>query len=748
MRNLKEHIIAVAIKNRRFSATVILLATIFFAYQLKDIRVDNNAAHAIPDTLAQMLDVKKLQAKFDLPYSILLMTQFDDSDTTPLNERIKIVGDWADKFSQIEIGGIKGLESIAHVGALKVPVKGGMIGIKTAAVSKEKDDDVLREMIKDNFALTGNFISADENTFLMILYTNDNVDRHKIISAVMNILDEIRKDGYENTYITGATATSWYMNRDMNRDLSILLPFSVLVAIALLYWMFRDWRCVIAPLTVVIISVIWTFGIMSIVKIPLNVLTSVIPLILLPVGLAGTLHIVKSYRQNRYENFGFEEAFAKTYRELLNPVFIAATTTFFGFSSFAVSSLSWTKYFGFFTGMGVAIALMLSIFFLPICFAISDKGDAQDREPKEIVPLSFFNFMIFQTHLSKILLGAVVVFSIIFVPKITFDSNPISFFDEDHDVRKSDEIICEQFGGTRFFDIMIESPTPFSDSAAWQDLQNSVDLIKQFHEVGTVTSVFPVLNRISHILKGTPISETAVSIMLNGNMTKSDNGTNLLDSWITPDKKTVKITLVCKNIPLYNYTNLSKKIIHQINEKHPEWEIVASGEALLIDSMIELLIKTQTHSLIITFLLVAISLMILFKNPMVGIFSTLPIIIGACFITGIMAASGVSINMVTVIVMNCCIGIGIDYAIHFTSSFLKFKRNGAETVEALLEALKDKCTVIIFNTLAVGVGFLILCLSKFPPVQTLGFFIFLSMAIGSGFSLLFLPVFLNFKPSK
>jgi predicted RND superfamily exporter protein len=228
-------------------------------------------------------------------------------------------------------------------------------------------------------------------------------------------------------------------------------------------------------------------------------------------------------------------------------------------------------------------------------------------------------------------------------------------------------------------------------------------------------------------------------------MTKNDRGGDLLDAWITPDRKAVKITLVCKNIQLYNYTKLAEKLKSDINQTHPDWEITAAGEALLMDSMIDLLIKTQTQSLLITFLLIALSLVILFKSFVIGIFSTLPIVIGACFIAGFMAAFGITINLVTVIVITCCIGIGIDYAIHFTSSFLRFRQNGAENVEALLNALQDKGTVIILNTLAVGVGFLVLCFSKFPPVRALGFLIFLSMTVGSAFSLLFLPVFLNIK---
>jgi len=746
MTAFKEKIISFAVKYRTFSAILILLLTVFFGYNIKNITVDNNAAHAVPDTLTQIRDLEKLRQKFNSPYSILLMTQFDESKEISLHEKIEIVSLWAQRFLEIEINGVKGFESAAHIATLKVPMMGIMGGVRTVAIDGQKNDETLRKMIGENFALTGSFISQDEKTFLMILYTSEVADRPKTISAAMKILDEIHAEGYKNTYITGATATSWYMSHDMNKDLALLLPVSLIIAAALLFWMFRSFRCVAAPLLLVAISVVWTFGIMALAKIPLNVLTSVIPLILLPVGLAGSLHIIKSYRQNRRDKLlSFEDALIKTYKELIGPIFIAAVTTFFGFSSFSISSLSWTRYFGFFTGLGVVIALFLSVFFLPVCFSTFQRENGSiDREPKNLVPMSFFNFMIFKTPLSKILLLCVTVFSIIFVPKIKFDSNPISFFNQKHDVRKSDGIIGKQFGGTRFFDIMIESETPFADSASWQNLQDIVDWIKDENpEVGSITSVFPVLNRVSDILKGTPISQMAVSAMLSGNATKSESGADILDAFVTRDRKAVKFTLICKNIPLYNYTNLAQRIEKHITYTYSEYKVTASGEALLIDSMIELLIKTQTWSLLITFLLIAVSLIILFRSFVIGLFSTLPIVIGACCIAGIMAAFGITINMVTVIVVNCCIGIGIDYAIHFSSAFLRFMENKMEATEALLSALQDKSTVIIFNTLAVGIGFLALCLSNFPPVRTLGFFIFLSMTVGSTFSLLFLPVFLG-----
>lgn len=744
-------IVAFLIKYRFVTALLTGLATIFWAYTLKDLTVDNNAAHAIPDTLFEKRAMDHIRENFDSPYSLLFTAQLDSGT---LDEKINLINTWAQRFQEIkserilgaetESGEQPGFQGVAHIGALRVPIRGGMLGMKTVSLLNTKNEDILREYITENHVLTKNFISDDEKTFLMLLYTNENVERHGVITDAVAILDSLRSAGYEQCYITGATATSWYMSRDMSKDFAILIPLAILISIILLYRMFRSWRCVFASLLIVAIAIVWTFGLMALMDIPLNVLTSVIPLILFPVGLAGSLHVIKTYRHHRLGGLKSTEAFIKTYEELLKPIFLAAITTFIGFSSFVISSLSWTRYFGFFTGFGVLIALLFTIILLPALF-YGEKDITNEDSEIQILPMSLVNKAIFDTPFAKFLLIFVILFSVIFLPKITFESNPITFFDDKHDVKISDEIIGEEFGGTRFFDLMIESETPFEDSAAWAQVAEVSNWIQEKEEIGTITSMLPMLQRVSMILKNTPMSETAVTLLMGNSALMGDKADNLFKAFITDDRKAIKLTVICKNIPQFNYSTLAREIVDHINTQNPTWKATASGEALLIDSMITLLVKTQVISLSITFLTVAFVLMLLFRSVAIGLYATLPIIAASCFIAGLMALFGVSINMVTIIVINSSIGIGIDYAIHLTSGYILARKQETDNKRAILMAIQEKGTVIIFNTVAVGVGFLILALSSFPPVRLLGIFIFLSMAVCSLFSILFLPIFLDWR---
>ena len=102
----------------------------------------------------------------------------------------------------------------------------------------------------------------------------------------------------------------------------------------------------------------------------------------------------------------------------------------------------------------------------------------------------------------------------------------------------------------------------------------------------------------------------------------------------------------------------------------------------------------------------------------------------------------ITINSITVVTMNTCIGIGIDYAIHFISGYL-YNHKGGDRKPTLRAVIKNKGTPILFNTLVVGLGFFVLAFSSFPPNRDFGILVFISMIVSALFSIIFLTVLIN-----
>lgn len=744
-----EKFVNVLLNNKNTVLILLSIITVIFAFGMTQINVDNDTSKALPDDLKEVLELKKIREKFNSPYSVIFMAQFDTTMT--LQEKVALLNKWGTEFEAVtaphtdkDSGMVKGVQSVAHLGKIKVPLKRfpGTNTVIVKAISEKVSNKNLNKWINANRELTSSFLSEDQSVAVMLIYTNSNADRQSTLGKLQEVLGKIHKEGHTDTYITGATATSWYLNKGMKTNFSILLPIGVFICILILYFIFRRISFITVPLLIIVISIIWTFGFMGFMGIDFTLLSSVIPLILFPIGLADSIHVLKCYNHYRVHDHSFKGSFILAYQELMKAIILTSVTTFFGFASFAISDLKWTQYFGIFTGFGVMLTLVLTVVMLPLLISKRSGSEASDHSDR-MISEAIFDKIIFKTPIAWIMLVCAIVFSAIYVKDIKFNNNPIRFFDSDHDVVVSDSIVGEKFGGTRFFDILIEFEDSLKDSTDWLKVREMSEWIKSQNHVGNAISLVPVLERTSQIFeKDTTVRMSNGGINAIFGSVKSDS-VSVLKAFITDDHKAIKMSLTLKNLTESNYVELANSIKDHIETNYKGTKVTCGGQALLMDSGLHLLVETQIISLSITFVLVALILMLLFNSFRLGLFTTLPIIISSCFIGGLMSLFGVTINTITVIIINSSVGIGIDYAIHFTAGYLRERKNGDENVPAILHAIKHKGAVIIFNTIAVGVGLLILVFSDFPPIRDLGLFIFLSMAVSSAFSLTFLPLFLN-----
>ena len=201
--------------------------------------------------------------------------------------------------------------------------------------------------------------------------------------------------------------------------------------------------------------------------------------------------------------------------------------------------------------------------------------------------------------------------------------------------------------------------------------------------------------------------------------------------------------MTCHNDPGVHPLAIAENIEKHVKDNYQGWEVLVAGPAILNEAMSGVLIKTQIFSLISTFIPVFLCLVLFLRSFRAGLFAIIPIVLSTGCVYALMGILGVTINLVTVIIMNTCIGIGIDYAIHFVAGYIHYARESTDKVRNLKLTIKNKGTPILFNTLVVGIGFLILAFSSFPPIRDFGILVFVSMVVSAGFSILFLTVLIS-----
>ncbi len=173
------------------------------------------------------------------------------------------------------------------------------------------------------------------------------------------------------------------------------------------------------------------------------------------------------------------------------------------------------------------------------------------------------------------------------------------------------------------------------------------------------------------------------------------------------------------------------------------YSLEAGGIAELECSLSDMIIGSQAASVAVAAAAVVLILWISFGSLAAGLIGCLPLLISILVNYGIMGFAGIDLDMVTSLVSSIAIGIGIDYTIHFMSNYHRERLKSDDLPEVTRATLRVSGKAIAVNAVSVGLGFLVLCLSKFVVLRYIGLLVAIVMLTSSVPALTVLPFVLN-----
>jgi len=189
-------------------------------------------------------------------------------------------------------------------------------------------------------------------------------------------------------------------------------------------------------------------------------------------------------------------------------------------------------------------------------------------------------------------------------------------------------------------------------------------------------------------------------------------------------------------------------IIREINSfmdrKLPEgYSISCAGIAELELALTNLILSSQTSSLIFALLAVFLIIAVTYKSPLAGVVGIVPLSLSILMNFGLMSILGINLDMVTAIIASIAIGIGVDYTVHFLSRYKKERALSDDLDLVTRNTVLSTGRGIIVNALSVGLGFAVLCFSRFLVLRYIGILVAIIMLTSSMGALIILPLILN-----
>ncbi|HPX28814.1 MAG TPA: MMPL family transporter, partial [Sphaerochaeta sp.] len=203
----------------------------------------------------------------------------------------------------------------------------------------------------------GTFLSADHTVASVLIQTTLDYDSKQLLHDLREVVAPYQ--GVVETSILGLPAVTEAISESLLSDLGILAPIVATLIILILYYFLRSFKATLLSLVPLIFSSSLALGIMAIANITFTMATMLVPVLLLIVGSAYTIHIFSHFFQNQ-DSGTIEEVLRSVVKRNTNPIIAAAATTAFGFLAQLSSPLGPFRIFGLLSFIGVVICAFSS----------------------------------------------------------------------------------------------------------------------------------------------------------------------------------------------------------------------------------------------------------------------------------------------------------------------------------------------------------------------------------------------------
>jgi predicted RND superfamily exporter protein len=721
---------------------LVLAITVFLGFQIPGIRINSDVISSLPDHDPDALLLKKIGAKFGGNKTGMIILECDNVFTTEVLQHVSQI---TDTLKMIE--GVSSVTSLTSIMDIKAGEEGMEIGQlvdpydlpdSPEALQRLKDRALSKDMFK------GNIVSADGTATIIIFSLYDDADIQSMAVAVKEKTEALQLP--ERIYYAGSPMMITAIAHLISADLTRLLPIAFVLIALVLFLGFRTLRGVLVPLLVAMIAIIWVIGIMALTGSEMSMVSNNIPIVLLAVGTAYSIHVLNRIEKVREHNLTKAITIALT--SVFVPVILAALTTMTGFVSFIFGSyLTMIRDFGLFTALGTLIALVLSLFFVPAfisAFSWNHRKNAHGTAEKRSLlsdhflnPLHKYLFKHTNGILATWVFLSLVGIGGIFLIQRNVDIR--NYFKKENPTRVAEDIMGEKFGGTKPIFVLfkgdIQSPEVLNT------MLKTAAYMRQSPGVSSTQSVADLIVEINAAFgEGRKIPDEKEQIeqlwfLLDGNESVQKLVSEELDEAIIISK-----FLSSENKDKIAFNDYMKQFIRENSTEACAIEI--TGMPFIDVTMDRSLISSQLGSLAIALLFVIIIVGAILRSFASGIYASIPIVSAIVILFGVMGYTGIPLNIATVLVASIAMGIGIDYSIHVITHFNHSVQRGATIYQALNHTIVISGKAIIINVISVSAGFLVLLLSEMVPLEYFGLLICLSM-VGSGLSALtLLPVIL------
>ncbi|MFM9988613.1 efflux RND transporter permease subunit [Flavobacterium sp.] len=757
-----EFIARVILRNRIVFLSGIVIITILFSMQWKNIKFTQTEANLIPFDDQINVDYRSFLKNFGEEGNLVVIATKDPKLFTP-----KVYKAWNDLMTRIQSN--KEVDLVISISNLKKLVKNDSLEkfelIPLINANKTQNQAYLSqiksELLNKLPFYEGLLFNKKSGAIRSAIYLDKKIINTKARKEfVLNkLIPEIEKFETE-TGVDLRTSGMPYI-RTLNAktildEIGLFIGAALLITGLIFFFFFRSFRATLVSMVIVIIGVMWSFGLLGLLGYEITVLTALVPTLVIVIGIPNCIFLINKYHQEYQVHGNKAKSLQRVITKTGTATLMTNLTTALGFATFIVTNNVLLTEFGVVTSINIIALYLLCLFVIPIFFSYIPAPIPRHLGHLEREYLTSFMDWILRTvkynrigvYITSICL---LVFGIIGIYEIRISGSIIedmpkktAFFD---DIR----FFEKEFDGVMPLEIMIDTKRK-KGVMKLSMLKRMEELEETIQEIPELAKPLSIVNLVKYSKQAyyngnpeyyeLPTQQEQAFILSYAKNATQNAKENLMKSYVDSTGQFARITTFIKDENGEKMNAIEAQIRAKANKLFPssQYNVIITGKASVFQKGTQYLLDNLLSSLAFAFLITSLLVLIMFRSIKMVIVSLIPNLLPLVLTAGLMGFLGIPLKPSTILVFGIAYGLSVDDTLRFLAQYrLELARNDWKIKKSVIATFNDAGISMFYTSIVLFFGFSVFMLSSFGGTVALGGLVAITLFFGMLSNLVLLP---------
>jgi hydrophobe/amphiphile efflux-3 (HAE3) family protein len=738
----------------------IIIVTAVFVNGVSMLETGNTQESELPDDNDLVRTKKNIEEIFGKKDIILIGIESDNIFTAQTLTKIKEIEE-----ALQEIDGVIPDETVSIVSVNNIV--GNSEGVEVGSYIQDIPTDAqkldeLRKVALSNKLMVDRLVSKDARFSAIVANIEEGYSEEVVYARVSEIVEKYAHP--EHIFISGDPVQQKEIDMGIQGDMALLIPIALILLILAYYYFFKTVLGVVLPMAIVLLSIIWTMGVIPYLGYKITVVSSVIPILMVVISGSYAIHIMqKFYEEYRSKENSVDSVRRKIIMALLNPFLLTCLTSALGMITLVIFRVKSIREFGVIISLGSVFTYLITIILTSsvLYFIRNRKLKVSSVTENRLLDRFVSSMATFSLKRQKTILFLAILMLGIAVwglSKVRVGNDFIEYFPKNHRLTLAYEKFNNNLGGANYIEIMFDGKN--ADAVKSPDFLNKIDALLDYAKetygyVGNSFSVVDIVKRMNKELHDGDVSYETIPderdaiaqyLFLYSMSGNPGDFNSIVDYDYQRTKVRVMLTSSEQDDHREIYNGLTE---YAKNNFGNAINVAFGGEVIFWLAQIDYIVTGKIQNIICAVIIVFLICMIAFRTFKYGIVSIIPLTLSSLFTFGVMGFMGIRLETATAIITSIGIGIGIDFAIHYISALKRETGKGCNFPDAVNNTMQTTGKAITLDVLTTISGFLVFTFSGFIPIQHFGWLITLTMIGACISSLIMFPAIIKlFKIKK